>query len=155
MPLMDPAMGRLAGPPSLASCTRDVYPADRQFTAAGAFRLLRGLAAGAAHLHGRGLLHGDLYAHNVLYQPDGRAVLGDFGAASFYPPGPPGRMERLEVRAFGILMEEVLSRCHEQDQLPATVLSWMERCLVPQVAARPDFAEIQEALAELEMMGLR
>ena len=149
MPLMDPAMAVLAGPPSLASCTRDVYPVDRQFTASGALRLLQGLAAGAAHLHGRGLLHGDLYAHNVLYHPAGQAVLGDFGAASFYPPGPAGRMERLEVRAFGILMEEVVSRGLEQGQWTGTIQSLMERCLQPEGAARPDFAEIQEALAGL------
>jgi hypothetical protein len=150
MPLMDPAMKGLAGPPDWASCTRDIYPADRQFTAAGALRLVQGLAAGAAHLHGRGLLHGDLYAHNVLYHPAGQAVLGDFGAASFYPPGPPGRMERLEVRALGILMEEVFSRCVEQDEVPDTILTWIGRCMQPEVAARPGFAEIGEALAGME-----
>lgn len=150
MPLMDPAMKGLAGPPDWASCTRDIYPADRQFTAAGALRLVQGLAAGAAHLHGRGLLHGDLYAHNVLCHPAGQAVLGDFGATSFYPPGPSGRMERLEVRALGILMQEVFSRCVEQDEVPDTILTWIGRCMQPEVAARPGFAEIGEALAGME-----
>lgn len=47
-------------------------------------------AAGAGGRHGggaparaRGLLHGDLYAHNLLWDgTDGQAVLSDFGAAS-------------------------------------------------------------------------
>ncbi|RJT64135.1 protein kinase, partial [Escherichia coli] len=43
------------------------------------------LAALMAHLHGRGISHGDFYAHNILWREDGACLLGDFGAASFLP----------------------------------------------------------------------
>jgi hypothetical protein len=86
MPWVDPGFRNLAGPPSLASCTRDIYEDDQRFPLALVLDLAKGLAAVGAHLHARGILHGDFYAHNVLYRPEGDCVLGDFGAASFYPP---------------------------------------------------------------------
>ncbi|MFH8404268.1 protein kinase [Streptomyces sp. NPDC018019] len=41
--------------------------------------LLRGVADGLAHLHGRGWVHGDLKPANILLAPDGTAWLADFG----------------------------------------------------------------------------
>lgn len=60
---------------------------------ANSFPLLLGLATAGwatvdALLHGRWISHGDFYAHNNLYHPDGGCYLGDFGAASFYPSRP-------------------------------------------------------------------
>lgn len=81
-----PARYRTLGlPPSLQSCTRDHFPA----TAAGlrtaqGLSILRGIAGAAAHVHERGVAHGDLYAHNILFDDAGHALLGDFGAASTY-----------------------------------------------------------------------
>ena len=149
MPLIDPACVPLAGPPSLESCTRDIYPADLRFRAADALPLIRNLAAAAWHLHGRGVLHGDLYAHNVLHQTNGQAVLGDFGAASFYPPGPVGRIERMEVRAFGILLEEILSHCTEPEPIPTELSRLAARCIQPDVGSRPDFREINTILTSV------
>ena len=68
-----------------------------------------GLAA-AAQLHSRGILHGDLYAHNILWNPRGDCLLGDFGAASFYPESASRSFESIEVRAFGHLLGELLAR---------------------------------------------
>jgi len=114
MALIDPSFSNLAGPPSLASCTRDVYPADTRFSTESALRLVRGLASVGAHLHERGINHGDFYAHNVLWRESGECLFGDFGGASFYP-GDEGEvsraLQRIEVRAFGLLLEEVLQRC--------------------------------------------
>ncbi|MDI9654543.1 lipopolysaccharide kinase InaA family protein, partial [Burkholderia cenocepacia] len=84
MALVDPALTNLAGPPSFASCTRDVYAADARFDPAQAVRIAHGIASVAGHLHARGIMHGDLYAHNILHDGAGGALLGDFGAASLY-----------------------------------------------------------------------
>ena len=139
MPLIDPAFRVLAGPPSLDSCTRDVYAPDACFTPEAALSLAAGIASAAAHLHAQGLMHGDLYAHNILHDGAGGALLGDFGAASFHPPSMGQAFERIEVRAFGCLLEELLARCDNAD--PA-LDALQARCVQPAVALRPGFAEV-------------
>jgi hypothetical protein len=139
MPLIDPAFRVLAGPPSLDSCTRDVYAPDTRFTPAAARALAAGIASAAAHLHARGLMHGDLYAHNILHDGAGGARLGDFGAASFHPAPMADALERIEVRAFGCLLEELSARCGVADP---TLQALQARCVQPRVASRPGFAEI-------------
>ncbi|MGI4762895.1 MAG: leucine-rich repeat-containing protein kinase family protein [Janthinobacterium lividum] len=150
--LIAPVFGNLAGPPSLASCTRDVYTPDTAFTLVAALRLAHGIAAAAAHLHAQGILHGDLYAHNILATPTGEALLGDFGAASFFDPAGPqvAALQRLEARAFGCLLEELLAHCPAGDPAAlATLADWQRRCTQPVVAARPALAEVAQALAAL------
>ena len=138
----------LAGPPSLASCSRDVYPPDLRLPAATALRIARDVAAAAAHLHRRGLSHGDLYGHNVLWDgQDGAAVLSDFGAASGLPAGPAGdALCRLEVRAWGLLLGELLDLCPEpRDALRALAAA----CTTERVAERPTMADALGALDAL------
>jgi serine/threonine protein kinase len=148
MPLLPEGWRALAGPPSLESCSRDVYDPALRLTREAALRLLRGVAAGAAHLHARGFGHGDLYAHNVLWDGGrGAAVLSDLGAASALVPGADGAcLQRLDVRAFGILVEELRGLSPLAD--PA--LDALARaCTGPEPAARPGMAEVVSALDAL------
>jgi hypothetical protein len=113
MPLLPAHWRALAAPPSLGTCSRDVYADNMRLTGTAAIRLAHGVAAATAHLHTRGLLHGDLYAHNVLWDgEDGEAALTDFGAACALPSGEEGELwQRTEVRAWGVLLDELLERC--------------------------------------------
>jgi serine/threonine protein kinase len=115
--------------------------------------LAQGLAAVGAHLHARGISHGDFYAHNVLYHPEGGCYLGDFGAASFYPPqdsGVANPVEALEVRAFGCLLGELLERCEPEMDVRLSELKALQlRCMAPEAASRPRFAELVAALETL------
>lgn len=144
---------KLADPPSLASCTRDVYAEDLRMPVASALRLVRGIASAARQLHARGIVHGDLYAHNMLSGVDGSAFLGDFGAASFIPSAPQavaGALQRIEVRAFGCLLEELTARCDTDagDTPSARLMTDLaRRCLQPELAQRPLFDQIVQALA--------
>lgn len=148
MELIDPQFRNLAGPPSLESCTRDVYDASTRFDAASALGIAHGMASAARHLHEQGIMHGDLYAHNILYGGAGRALLGDFGAASFYAPGDPGTsgaLQRLEVRAYGCLLEELLERCDwldSQVDVAARLVELKDNCLSEAIESRPLFDEI-------------
>jgi len=148
MALIDPAFVNLAGPPSLASCTRDVYPADKRFTLEAMLRLARGIAAAARHLHRRGILHGDLYAHNILHTADGAALLGDFGAASLFDRDGPhaAALAQLEVRAFGLLLGELLDRCDAAPGQLADLALLQAACVQAAVAARPSFDAITRRL---------
>lgn len=103
----------LGGPPSFASCTRDVFPDTTRFEPGFAQAVLEAATSLLDHLHDRGLAHGDLYAHNVLVRDDGHALLGDFGAASFLDDLPAPQRERVlrcEARALGALRDDLESR---------------------------------------------
>ena len=143
--LVPPHWPVLAGPPSLASCSRDVYEPTLRIDPAAVRRLAGAIAAALAHLHERRLMHGDVYGHNILWDGrDGAAVLGDFGAASTLPDGEPGRaLARLETRAFGILLEELLALCAEA---PERLGELARACTGPDPAARPAMADVAAAL---------
>jgi hypothetical protein len=155
MPLIPPSLSNLAGPPSLDSCTRDVYPPDTRLDLPGVLQLATGMASAAAHLHQRGVLHGDLYGHNILYSPQGHALLGDFGAASLYEPdnGPLAQvLEHLEVRAFGCLLEELITHCAQDADTRASLgqlTDLKNQCLRSETTERPSFNSLLERLVAL------
>lgn len=135
----------LASPPSFESCTRDVYQKGMCLNYSEAVTYARGIAHAVAHLHTQGILHGDVYAHNVLLHGD-RAILGDFGAACLYGEAaelPGALLERIEVRAFGIVLKELMELVHEEQQGDtASLRALAERCMAASVIQRPSFEEI-------------
>jgi hypothetical protein len=99
-----------------------------------AARVLRGVAAGLAHMHAAGWVHGDLKPANVLLGADGQVWLADFGLAAeldgthahlpplgtldHLPPewwsqrtGTEGALVRptADIWAFGVLAHQVLT----------------------------------------------
>ena len=147
--LIEPRYQVLAGPPSLASCTRDVYAPERRFSPDQALRIARGVASAVTQLHRSGILHGDLYAHNLLVDADGDCLLSDFGAASFFATESAEglALQRLEVRAFGCLLEELLQR--SDASLTEALEPLLQRCLHSEPGQRPLFAEISRALQDV------
>ena len=148
MPLIAPDFGNLAGPPSLESCTRDVYPTGKRFDWPTALRIAYGVASAALHLNTRGILHGDLYAHNILHTTEGDALLSDFGAAAFFDVNDAALaqgLEKLEVRALGYLLEELAAHCHtEQHGRPKleAVAHLAQRCMGNEPTMRPSLAQV-------------
>lgn len=159
MPLIAPSFTNLAGPPSLASCTRDVYAPNTVLTHDVVLRIALGVAGAARNLHACGLVHGDVYAHNILVDTAGACLLGDFGAASFLPTDDPDTsqvLQRMEVRAFGILLGELLALCAPvtpQDPELASHLATLgvlqQQCKQKAVAHRPLFEDIERQLTAL------
>jgi Protein tyrosine and serine/threonine kinase/Leucine rich repeat len=148
----------LGNPPSLDSCTRDTYAVNTSFSIETILRIAIGIASAAAHLHAQGIMHGDLYAHNILVNESGHSLLGDFGAASSYDRRDEiagAASERLEVRAFGCLLEDLLERAQvpnaKADKLTFDRLNKLQQdCLQPISAARPLFIQIDRILTELK-----
>jgi len=145
----------LAGPPSFQSWTRDVYPEGSAYSYQQIVSYCRAVGAAAEHLHQRGIVHGDLYAHNTLVSSE-HALVGDFGAACVIPAESgldPHMLERIEVRAFGILAAELLGRAtreaHAQHgaELQA-LLDLANRCQAQEVSTRPLFTEAMVQLAQ-------
>nr|WP_280178010.1 hypothetical protein [Methylobacterium haplocladii] len=90
-------------------------------------------------------MHGDLYAHNLLWDgTHGEAVLSDFGAASLLPPNAFGTLlQRIEVRAWGLLLGELLACC---SAAPVELRALEQACTQPDPGARPLIAEVLSAL---------
>jgi hypothetical protein len=156
MPLIPAAHVNLAGPPSLQSCTRDVYPLGFQVSAALALGIASDVAGAVAHLHQRGVMHGDLYAHNILIDPvHGQARLGDFGAATRLPTDQPEMGQSLlalEVRALGCLLQELATAVQAAEAHPAVLAlqALALDCLSEQTRQRPTAAEVAQVLQTLK-----
>ncbi|WP_353632583.1 protein kinase [Pseudomonas canadensis] len=151
MDLIDPSYRNLAALPSLASCTRDIYESGTRFSLEVALRMARGIASVAAHLHRHGITHGDLYGHNILWNAAGDCLLGDFGAASFHATADSVEtraLQRIEVRAFGILLGELLERV--EGQASDELVRLEKSCCQPDVLARPGFDEIETMLGSIQ-----
>eukprot|EP00536_Pseudo-nitzschia_multiseries_P010339 jgi/Psemu1/25626/gm1.25626_g len=127
----------LAGPPSMSSCSRDVYSDDdREALFSSVVFPLWKIATDTlrvlAKLHALGITHADFYAHNILIRPgaetetetEASVKVSDFGAAFRYRYNDNnnnnnnnnnesalsefGRLvERVEVRAYAVLVAEL------------------------------------------------
>jgi hypothetical protein len=158
MPLVSPDFQNLAGPPSLASCTRDVYAPNTRLPLSALLRLAHNIASAALHLHRCGLNHGDLYAHNILCTADGQALLGDFGAAGLFDPAHTDlahALQRLEVRALGHLLAELLTHSDRDDStsentaIYQTLQHLSDQCCNEVPHQRPLLADISAQLSRL------
>jgi len=70
----------LAEKPNLVSLLRCRWGKGRTLAAPFVLRAATDVASALAYLHARRICHGDVYAHNVLADEDGAAVLCDYGA---------------------------------------------------------------------------
>jgi hypothetical protein len=143
--LIPPNYRNLGQPPSYASCTRDTFPAGTALDADAVRRIAGDIGGLMAHVHRKNLNHGDLYAHNILVDDSGHAVLGDFGAASQLCGMDTSlirRLEKLEVRAYGCLLDDILglqsSGTTPDDELTAL----RDLCLSANHDERPLFSDI-------------
>ena len=140
-----------------------------------ALRVGAALAGGLAHLHAKGLAHGDFYAHNVLLcqsdeasaggggqapqPPSSPAVLVDFGAAFAYSTTPtpsafpPWAFQAFEARALGLFLGE-LERHALTRQVGAAgrwcasraLVRASKACLAADPSARPPLASVEREL---------
>ncbi|CDF79082.1 serine/threonine protein kinase [Formosa agariphila KMM 3901] len=151
MSLIAPSYINLGNPPSMASCTRDVFDEDTTFNDNELLKIAKNIASVSAQLHARGINHGDLYAHNILVNDTADCLLGDFGAASFYDiyANDAHAIERVEVRAYGCLIEDLLNLVPETQMDSKKRTTWeslISDCFLPEVQWRPNFIEILEKL---------
>ena len=132
----------LGNPPTFDTCTRDTYHESLEFSVDEIRKIAKAIASASAHLHEKNLMHGDLYSHNILINKETQCYLGDFGAASFYD-GDIDSYEKIEIRAFGCLLEDMLFRCDDMESIKYKTLTTLkERCMDSDVDKRPLFSEV-------------
>ena len=156
MGLIDPDFTNLGEPPTFQSCTRDHFDDDFMITVAAALKIARNIVDTLLHLKECGISHGDLYAHNILTNSDADLLFGDFGAASNYaslPEAQAASLEKVEVRALGCLLEDLIGSSCDSDDCPEVfeaLVLLKNRCMHPKGHARPTLAEIKSDLDAIE-----
>lgn len=138
-------MREVGGTPSFDSISRDVYSGTRFNSLCEAETVVRAAATAAAAMHARKYAHGDLYGHNLLENAAaGSCYLTDLGASFPYEDQ---RIEKIEVRAFGILVEELVhatapAESSKAEERRVQLLQLADCCMNRPLEERPTFAEI-------------
>ena len=154
MKLITADYSNLGGPPNFITCTRDTFSNEQFFSSQAILCVAKGIASVAAQLHENGVMHGDLYAHNILINPVYHTLLGDFGAATRYDHKTAGGafIERIEVRAFGCLLDDLLVRINPIDTDAEKALKNIRNhCFEINILERPDFKRINEMLESVRI----
>lgn len=145
----------LGKPPSLESCTRDIFTKGTTLSVAQVLKIAGTIASVGHQLHSKGIMHGDLYAHNTLVDDEGNTLFGDFGAASFYNHSDAKiapALERIEVSAFGYLLHDLLGLCSEANE-HSTIIKLKQlrdASIDADVLSRPGFQYLNDELAKLQ-----
>lgn len=101
-------------PPSLESCTRDTFPEGFSLPLEHINKMVAEMRNVFEHLHDNQVCHGDLYAHNTLFDEDANMIFGDFGAASMYHMLTHSQQEKIrtiEERALNHFVDDLMSVC--------------------------------------------
>ncbi|MDD1784118.1 leucine-rich repeat-containing serine/threonine-protein kinase [Enterovibrio sp. ZSDZ35] len=117
-------------PPSLESCTRDTFPAEFRLGIADIAKIVSQMESVFNHLHDNHVCHGDLYAHNTLFDDNANIIFGDFGAASMYhmlTNAQQEKVKQIEKRALHHFIDDLLSVCQESDRTSDTYLTLRAR----------------------------
>lgn len=121
MHLIPTGYENLGQPPSLESCSRDVFPESLVLTSETVAALVSQLERAVNYLHEHEIAHGDIYAHNVLVDESYHLLFGDFGASSdfsYLTAEIKEQVKKIEKRALGYFIEDLLA-CLERDKSTA------------------------------------
>lgn len=156
MSLIPKEFQSLGLPPSFDTITRDTFSPGYIITVSKVLQLAQQLASVLAHLHQRQIIHGDLYAHNVLNNAAGQLYLGDFGAATALDALPQWQQQQakaLEIRAFGYFLADLLALVPDGNPSSALLQALQhlcQQCLQPDPALRPVAAAVLDLLQQLD-----
>jgi hypothetical protein len=118
--VMDLITGQpLAAKPDHTSVLRCRWEGEKTYPLRVVLRMAQDLTGALTHLHEKKICHGDVYAHNCVVDEEGNTTLLDYGASFLYGGREGGReggvdFERLEVRAFGLLLRDLVERLGEE-----------------------------------------
>jgi len=147
MEALPPNLDDFALPPTIIEVTEDRWDTSSSaFSASFVRNALHDSIKALAFLHNAGVSHGDFYAHNMkVDRKTGRVYLLDFGA-SYFKGDYAIQAEKLEVRAFGVLVNELIRFMDPQDDsaaLKGKLVSLHSQCTNRNVSERPSISEVE------------
>lgn len=126
MNLIPSTYKNLGLPPSFKSCTRDTFDDNFYLPIKVISLIVEQMQDVFTHMHNQHICHGDLYAHNTLFNQQGQIIFGDFGASSPYQMlsiAQQHQIKRIEQRALIHFIEDLLSICDEKDKTTSTFMT--------------------------------
>lgn len=161
MELIPSSFYNLGLPPSLITCTRDTFSPGTSFDIHNITKIVSQMANAMTHLYENGISHGDVYAHNTMINEQADVLFGDFGAATnlnSLPKFQREAMERIEVRAFACLLDDLLqlnsAESVKENQQLAALTELKNNCMSNASNRRPSFVEIQLICQALMQGGI-
>ncbi|KAL4442982.1 hypothetical protein ABPG77_008473 [Micractinium sp. CCAP 211/92] len=152
----------IAEKPNLQSLLRCRWAPGQTFSLGWLLRVAIGVAGALEHMHYRGIAHGDVYAHNVMADEAGHATLCDYGASFPYHKGGPVPYEAHEVRAYGLMLNDMVQRLDigfegMEALLSAQreLLSLVQQCIGGKPAQRPTFGAVGRRLRAIQKQAAR
>lgn len=106
-------------PPCFDSCTRDRFPDGFTLSIKQIVKIVNQISDVFEYIHENKVCHGDLYAHNTLYDTQANIIFGDFGAATMYHmlnESQQQQIKKIEGRALNYFIDDLLQVCEEQDK---------------------------------------
>lgn len=119
MELIPSHYSNLGLPPCFQSCTRDNFPLGFTLTIEQIDKIITQMKSVFTHLHLNQVCHGDLYAHNALFDEEANIIVGDFGAATMYHmlnETQQRQIKQIEQRALNHFIDDLLSICTAEDR---------------------------------------
>ncbi|BBB26136.1 leucine-rich repeat-containing protein kinase family protein [Amphritea japonica] len=130
MELIPSHYSNLGLPPCFQSCTRDNFPLGFTLTIEQIEKIVTQMKSVFAHIHLNQVCHGDLYAHNALFDEEANIIVGDFGAATMYHmlnETQQQQIKQIEQRALNHFIDDLLSICTTEDRLSKKYLQLREQ----------------------------
>lgn len=119
MELIPTHFKNLGGPPNFQTCTRDTFDPEFSLSIQSIKKIVEQMQQVFEHLHNNQVCHGDLYAHNTLFDQQSNIIFGDFGAASMYHMLSPiiqTTIREIEQRALLHFIDDLLNVCKTEDR---------------------------------------
>lgn len=106
-------------PPTFTTCTRDTFPENFNLSIEKISMIVTQMISVFEHLHENKVCHGDLYAHNTMFDDNANVIFGDFGAATMYhmlTDAQQHAIKKIEHRALQHFIDDLLNICDEKDR---------------------------------------
>lgn len=153
MELISSKFKNLGLPPSFKTCTRDTFEPEMVLASVDALKMTHQLADTLLHMHQQAVSHGDVYAHNTMYDTQNSILFGDFGAATNLDAlnfDQRMKIQLIEARALGCFLDDLLALVEDRGALYDALFQISLSAMNESFSKRSNMISIVEGLHKLK-----